>query len=123
MHIGYQDSGSAFSIIPKILNKITNKDYGNFQISRHPYRRLWSSTKGMVTSLSQGELDLLVTISSIIARQLHIYNQKSYYEKINMIIFDIPGLVIIDEVDLHLHPRAQETYIETLTSMFKMYSF
>lgn len=31
MHIGYQDSGSAFSIIPKILNKITNKDYGIFK--------------------------------------------------------------------------------------------
>ncbi|HCU0792954.1 TPA: AAA family ATPase, partial [Acinetobacter baumannii] len=123
MHIGYQDSGSAFSIIPKILNKITNKDYGNFQISRHPYRRLWSSTKGMVTSLSQGELDLLVTISSIIARQLHIYNQnpimKNKYDNFR----DIPGLVIIDEVDLHLHPRAQETYIETLTSMFKNVQF
>ncbi|MBV6578936.1 hypothetical protein JL978_18585, partial [Acinetobacter baumannii] len=26
-------------------------------------------------------------------------------------------------VDLHLHPRAQETYIETLTSMFKNVQF
>lgn len=123
MHIGYQDSGSAFTLIPKILNKITNKDYGNFQISRHPYRRLWSSTKGIITSLSQGELDLLVTITSIIARQLHIYNENSFIKNKYNNFQDIPGLVIIDEVDLHLHPKAQETYIKTLTSIFKNIQF
>lgn len=121
--IGFENSISAFSGIPKVLNTVTNKDYGNFQISRHPYRKLWSSTQGLITSLSQGELDLLVTITSIVTRQLYIYDNneelRSKYESFN----EVPGLVIIDEVDLHLHPKAQENYLKVLTTTFKNIQF
>jgi len=122
-HIGYEDSVSAFSGIPRILNIITNKDYGNFQISRHPYRKLWSSTKGLITSLSQGELDLLVTITSIITRQLYIYNESPNLKEKYKNFTEVPGLVVIDEVDLHLHPKAQENYLKVLTSNFKNIQF
>lgn len=122
-HIGYKDSANAFAWIPKILNKVTNKDYGSFQISRHPYRQLWSSTKGPIISLSQGELDLLVTLTSIVTRQLYIFNENPNLEEEYKNFTEIPGLVIIDEVDLHLHPKAQENYLKVLTSCFKNIQF
>jgi len=121
--IGFENSMNAFSGIPRILNTVTNKDYGNFQISRHPYRKLWSSTQGLITSLSQGELDLLVTITSIVTRQLYIYDNNEELRKKYKSFQDVPGLVIIDEVDLHLHPKAQENYLKVLTTSFKNIQF
>lgn len=121
-YIGYADSKIAFQNLPLILKKITNKDYGNFQIARTPYRRLLSSTIGSISAFSQGELDLIVTITSIMERQLFIYNNNKFSSDINNFL-DVPGVVIIDEVDLHLHPKAQETYLKILTDTFKNIQF
>lgn len=119
-YIGYADSRIAFSQLPVILKKITGKDYGNFQISRTPYRRLLSSTVGSVNNFSQGELDLIVTIASIMERQLFINNNSS--KKVESFL-EVPGIVIIDEVDLHLHPKAQEAYLKILTDTFSNIQF
>lgn len=121
-YIGYADSKIVFHELPLILQKITNKDYGNFQITRTPYRRLMSSIWGSINTFSQGELDLIVTITSIMERQLFIYNNNDFSNKIDNFL-QVPGIVIIDEVDLHLHPKAQETYLKILTDTFENIQF
>ncbi|MFN1512395.1 AAA family ATPase [Vibrio owensii] len=124
--VGYEDSILGFRVIPQILNKITNKNFGNIQISQSPYRRLFSSTLGELSRLSQGELDLLVTISAIVKQQSFFFNRYSSDEaaeyELND-IFKVPGVVLIDEVDLHLHPKAQENYLKVLTDIFPNIQF
>ena len=119
--IGYTDARDGFNKISQILTKITGKNFGFLQISQSPYRELHLSEIGKIKSLSQGELDLLVTITSIISQQLFIFKQYSPDERTEFnfdTIFKIPGIVIIDEVDLHLHPKAQEQYLKVLVELF-----
>ncbi|MEF1187195.1 AAA family ATPase, partial [Vibrio sinaloensis] len=86
----------------------------------------YSSTIGEIKNLSQGELDLLVTISLIIRQQSFFFN-KYTQEELERYGIDgvlkIPGVVLIDEVDLHLHPRAQENYMKVLTDIFPNVQF
>ncbi|CEO38574.1 AAA family ATPase [Photobacterium kishitanii] len=124
--IGYEDAGKAFNAITLILNRITGKEFGQLQVSQSPYREVVSSSMGPIRTFSQGELDLLVTVSSILSRQ--IFHFKSYTEdqKRNLglnSLFDVPGIVLVDEIDLHLHPRAQENYIKRLTEIFPNIQF
>jgi len=58
-----------------------------------------------------------------VTRQLYIYNENPNIEEKYNNFTEIPGLVIIDEVDLHLHPKAQENYLKVLTSCFKNIQF
>lgn len=124
--VGYPNSRIAFNSISTLLKAVTGKDFGTLQVTSSPYRQVLSSTLGSITSLSQGELDLLVTISSILNRQLFFFD--SYPEeqkKTNEFdtVFKVPGVVMIDELDLHLHPRAQEKYIKVLTDVFPNIQF
>jgi len=119
--IGYEDSGLGLNKIRDILNQITGKDFGRITISRSPYRTINFDNVGHVESLSQGEMDILVTISAIIKRQLFIFQRYSNQERAQYKIsdfLDVPGIILIDEIDLHLHPRAQERYIEVLVNTF-----
>ncbi|AHJ01823.1 AAA family ATPase [Vibrio parahaemolyticus] len=124
--IGYEDAAHAFRLITHILDKITGKEFGQLQVSQSPYRQVVSSNYGPIKSLSQGELDLLVTVSSILSRQLFHFKQYTKDQKKELgfnTLLDTPGIVLIDEVDLHLHPRAQESYIKTLISIFPNIQF
>ncbi|ABX50069.1 ATP-binding protein involved in virulence-like protein [Shewanella baltica OS195] len=124
--IGYNDAGLAFSKITHILKQITGKEFGNLQVSQSPYRQVVSSSIGPISSFSQGELDLLVTVASILSRQLFHFRYYTEDQKKDSglnTLFDIPGIVLVDEIDLHLHPRAQESYIKTLTDIFPNIQF
>lgn len=125
-YVGYAENAPALDKVSSILQDVTGKNYGRLQIAQAPYRSVVFEHGGQIDRLSQGELDLLVTISNIISRQSYIYRQYSQDElNENRIesIFDIPGMVIIDEVDLHLHPRAQEKYLKILTNTFPNIQF
>ncbi|AYV38094.1 hypothetical protein EFI48_15495 [Aeromonas veronii] len=124
--VGYKDSIFGLQMIPVILGRITNKDFGSIQISQSPYRQVLSSTLGELSGLSQGELDLLVTISNIIKQQMFFFQRYSNEEREQYGLSDvlkIPGVVLIDEVDLHLHPKAQENYIRVLMDIFPNIQF
>ena len=118
-YIGYADSEIAKNKIIGIISSITGKDYGEIQISQAPYRRVVFSNTGDVLSLSQGELDVLSTITAIIEQQQVVKRDTTS----DADIFDIPGVVLIDEVDLHLHPKAQEECLSTLVDIFKNIQF
>lgn len=124
--VGYTEARFGFDNILKILNSVTGKDFGYIQISSSPYRQIISSTLGELRTLSQGELDLLVTISTIIKQQIFFFTRYTTEDKNKFKItdiFQIPGIVIIDEIDLHLHPKAQEKYIEVLVDIFPNIQF
>ncbi|GAD31457.1 ATP-binding involved in virulence-like protein [Photobacterium leiognathi lrivu.4.1] len=124
--VGYEDARFGFSNILTILNKVTGKNFGRFQIAKSPYRQVFSSTLGELSSFSQGELDLLVTISTIVKQQSFFFDRYSDIERENLSInnlFHIPGIILIDEVDLHLHPKAQENYLKILTDIFPNIQF
>lgn len=88
--------------------------YDNLHIQRRPRMRMLIN-KGKeeldILQLSQGERSLLALVGDI-ARRLAMMNpqaEKPLHGK---------GIVLIDEVDLHLHPRWQRTVIRRLQKTF-----
>ena len=88
--------------------------YDNLHIQRRPRMRMLIN-KGEeeldILQLSQGERSLLALVGDI-ARRLAMMNpqaEKPLHGK---------GIVLIDEVDLHLHPRWQRTVIRRLRKTF-----
>lgn len=88
--------------------------YDNLRIQRRPRMRMLIN-KGReeldILQLSQGERSLLALVGDI-ARRLAMMNpraEKPLHGK---------GIVLIDEVDLHLHPRWQRTVIRRLRETF-----
>ena len=88
--------------------------YDNLRIQRRPRMRMLIN-KGEeeldILQLSQGERSLLALVGDI-ARRLAMMNpraEKPLHGK---------GIVLIDEVDLHLHPRWQRTVIRRLRETF-----
>ncbi|MBP2846082.1 AAA family ATPase [Dickeya oryzae] len=89
-------------------------DFSNLRVRRKPRLHMSISKEGKpfnVLQLSQGEKSLMALVGDI-ARRLAIMNP----------VLDNPlhgqGIVLIDEVDMHLHPSWQRSIIERLTTTF-----
>lgn len=117
--IGYRESEEFITIILSILHSITGVDFGNILVQKSPNRSITFSNKKHLRNLSQGELDILVTALNILYQQNYIKQKVGNKLEINK----IPGVVLIDEVDLHLHPKAQEKYINVLSKSFPNIQF
>jgi energy-coupling factor transporter ATP-binding protein EcfA2 len=76
----------------------------------------------LLRSLSDGYLTTLGWLVDLIARWLHWAEQVQadltgdFFERME-------GLVLIDELDLHLHPRWQQSIVKTLKDTFPRLSF
>lgn len=68
------------------------------------------------SQLSQGEKSLMALVGDL-ARRLTMLNPSRENP------FDGNGIVLIDEIDLHLHPSWQQTVIQKLTNTFKNIQF
>ncbi|MCC2607924.1 AAA family ATPase [Planctobacterium marinum] len=94
-------------------------EFSNLKVRRKP-RLHMSIDKGSesfdVAQLSQGEKSLMALIGDI-ARRLAVMNPNLE----NPLTGD--GIVLIDEVDMHLHPRWQRTLITQLTNTFPKCQF
>ena len=67
-------------------------------------------------------LDLAAGYKSIIAMigdMINRLNQMQYRENFN----DLTGIVLIDEIELHLHPKYQKLFVEKLTELFPKIQF
>lgn len=89
-------------------------DFSNLKVRRRPRLHMSIDKKGEtlnVSQLSQGEKSLMALVGDI-ARRLAMMNPA----------LENPlhgnGIVLIDEVDMHLHPQWARTIIERLTSTF-----
>ncbi|WP_102341170.1 AAA family ATPase [Vibrio cyclitrophicus] len=91
----------------------------DISISRVPYLDMFVTKNGQrlsIFSLSQGEKTLLALVSDI-ARRLVTLNpnaEKPLHGK---------GVVIIDELDLHLHPQWQQSIVLNLENTFPNLQF
>lgn len=94
-------------------------DVKDIVIKRTPYLDMYV-LKGddylSVFNLSQGEKSLLALVSDI-ARRLVTLNPNS------LCPLEGKGIVLIDEIDLHLHPQWQQSIIQKLESTFPNIQF
>lgn len=89
-------------------------EFSNLKVSRKPRLHMSVDKDGEtfnVLQLSQGEKSLMALVGDI-ARRLAMMNPSLE----NPLHGD--GIVLIDEVDMHLHPTWQRSLIERLTSTF-----
>lgn len=93
--------------------------FSNLRVRRKPRLHMSIDKNGEtfdVAQLSQGEKSLMALIGDI-ARRLAVMNPN----------LDNPlhgdGIVLIDEVDMHLHPKWQRTLIKNLTTTFPCCQF
>lgn len=89
-------------------------EFSNLRVRRKPRLHMSIDKNGNkldVTQLSQGEKSLMALVGDI-ARRLAVMNPSLE----NPLHGD--GIVLIDEVDMHLHPKWQRSLIEQLISTF-----
>lgn len=88
--------------------------YNNLHIQRRPRIQMLISKENNelnILQLSQGERSLLALVGDI-ARRLAMMNPGLAYP------LQGKGIILIDEIDLHLHPRWQRTVIRRLRETF-----
>lgn len=108
----------------KMLNIVKNAIYkflpgfSDLKIQRSPLDLIISKNNEQlsVLQLSQGEKSLLALVADI-ARRLTLLNPGRENP------LDGMGIVLIDEIDLHLHPSWQQAIVSRLQSTFKNLQF
>ena len=89
-------------------------DFKNLQVTRKPRLAMVIDKNGKqlnVSQLSQGEKSLMALVGDI-ARRLAMMNPKLENPLHGQ------GIVLIDEIDMHLHPQWQRTIIHRLQTTF-----
>lgn len=116
-------------VIYKFLNQYFNLDFSNLRVCRSGvevfYGDVWSYKIPFLTiekdkqgfkleQLSDGEKNLLMLICEIAIR-LTILNPQA---KDPRQVLEGTGIILIDEIELHLHPQWQRKVIPSLTATF-----
>ncbi len=89
-------------------------EYNNLRIEREPYAHMVIDKNNEsfdLNQLSDGEKNLLALVGDI-ARRLAIGNYHNTYP------LDGDGIILIDEIDLHLHPKWQRLVVPKLLEIF-----
>lgn len=99
-----------------VTNAIENfiPEYSNFRVKRSPNPHMLVDKNGKtirLDRLSDGEKNMIAMIGDI-ARRLSISNPRMKNP------LEGNGIVLIDEIDLHLHPAWQRVIISKLTEVF-----
>jgi predicted ATP-binding protein involved in virulence len=101
-----------------VCNAIKNfiPDFDELRIERKPRLRMLVNKKGVekplnILQLSQGEKSLMALVGDI-ARRLAMMNPTSETP------LEGKGIVLIDEIEMHLHPRWQRSVIPDLQRTF-----
>jgi energy-coupling factor transporter ATP-binding protein EcfA2 len=78
-----------------------------------------------VTQLSDGFRSLLSMIFELVRQMVRTYGEQKVFQNIVNGIYDIPlpGVVIIDEIDAHLHPTWQDRIGQWFTKYFPNLQF
>lgn len=115
-------NASSIEKIKHILNTVVGyfmEGYGNIAIQMEPYLGITIEKNGQklnVLQLSQGEKSFLALVLDI-TRRLILLNPSLENP------LDGHGVILIDEVDLHLHPSWQRKIIKGLPALFKNCQF
>ncbi|MGO2460557.1 MAG: AAA family ATPase [Ewingella sp.] len=112
-----ENSGSGAKKIQKIINNAVSlfiEDFKNLKIELKPTLHLSvekNNKKINVLKLSQGEKSLLALVLDI-CRRMMVLNPLSENPLLTA------GIILIDEVDLHLHPEWQRNILNKLKTVF-----
>jgi ABC-type cobalamin/Fe3+-siderophores transport system ATPase subunit len=88
-----------------------------FTVRPWPFVRVGPQANPQLSSLSAGELDILVTAGLIIAQAVALAMKTGKTE------LNPEGFVFIDEIDSHLHPQWQQKVMPILTAHFPNVTF
>lgn len=103
-----------------VLNDNNNKNFTNFNLSFENYPEeliIIKKDKSLkFNQLSSGEKHILILVSDI-ARRLCVANPASDNPLLGQ------GIVLIDEIDLHLHPKWQRKIVPKLLEIFPNIQF
>lgn len=93
------------------INQVTFKDANNQLISAN--------------QMSDGYRSVLSMIFELIRQLIIFYGHKAVFNQINQnnMVIDLPGVVIIDEIDTHLHPTWQTRIGDWFTKYFPKIQF
>lgn len=109
----YQSEGRELEIVRNVIEQFI-PEYSSLRVQRTPQPHMRIEKDGKSFNLSQmsdGEKNLITLVGDI-ARRLAIANPNSS----NPLEGD--GIILIDEIDLHLHPKWQRLMIPQLTKIF-----
>ena len=78
-----------------------------------------------ITQLSDGYRSILSMTFELIRQMVRVYGAMAVFQPINaqVLHFQIPGVVIIDEIDAHLHPTWQTRIGQWFTKFFPKLQF
>ncbi len=112
---------NAEKVIKTIQNAINNfmPEFSNLRIERVPQLNILVDKDGIsfkLNQLSQGEKSLIALIADI-SRRLFLLNPGIENP------LEGYGIVTIDEIELHLHPKWQQTIVHNLTRTFPNIQF
>ncbi|MFS7385173.1 AAA family ATPase [Rahnella inusitata] len=112
-----KDASSSAQQRQSIINKAVSifmEDFSNLNVELKPSLHLSvekNNKKINVLQLSQGEKSLLALVLDI-CRRMMVLNPLSENP------LDTAGIILIDEVDLHLHPQWQRQILKRLNAVF-----
>jgi len=82
-------------------------------ISETTFQVLMNTADGVVPleSLSQGMSSVIGWVGALIERMFEIYPKEEHPER-------MPALVLVDEIDAHMHPAWQQVFVSALSASF-----
>jgi len=132
-------------LLKRIVLEVINppgqeKSYTDLQIEAQELVLLKNMSGGepqkvKLPQLSAGEKNILALVADLVKRaiqlnphlvpQLDIEDEREWEKEIENIHFTapVPGIVLIDEIDLHLHPKWQRGIVPKLTQFFPEVQF
>jgi predicted ATP-binding protein involved in virulence len=116
--LSHAQRGKTLDWVKKAINEFVS-DFTHLRIQRSPYPDMLIDKNDVTLSvlqLSQGERSLLALVGDI-ARRLVLLNPS----RENPLEGD--GVVLIDEIDLHLHPKWQQSVLPNLLNTFPNIQF
>lgn len=109
-------------LLPKIIPDLREVQYDQKSRNKFEVKYLIRSegTEELMTlkwdELSSGNKNILNLVSDIVIRLFHQQSKEVHPSELR-------GIVLIDEIDLHLHPKAQKDLIVTLSETFPLLQF
>lgn len=105
-------------ILPNLYNINFNDEVGEGQVTTYIEKDIDGETYRKVTfdKLASGLKSLVAMIGDILIR---LYNQQPYIDDPS----EFTGIVLIDEIDIHLHPKLQRQLVIQLSKTFPQIQF
>ncbi|MCF5760052.1 AAA family ATPase [Aeromonas veronii] len=120
--IAINHGAPSFSLYEEFLSVLTSidSDFSQLTISQFPNKAISAKNLPRLDALSAGQSDWLVTAINILVQIADLSSQSGAVVKN---VYEVPGVVFIDEIDKNYHPKLQEEIVPWFTSKFPNLQF